>query len=287
MRTLRCVALLAVALVVISCGSSNATKANRRHVAARAGVVAVGEPVPTRQIEVTGRRSTVELGVKDPSRPASPALFVALVSTTSRAPRDVCFGTYAGSQAPMDGDVGCQLRGDAPLTLVLGGDSIPGSGRAGPFITVYGQAAGDVARVELIGPGARRVSLPLSAHRLFLASFAPSAHGTVQLRAQLGGGATFSHAFRLPLARYESGPWPRVRRRGAVFDYEIGENITTEPYRTIRQRFGPPLETFDKPDTVRCVYYDVIGYATGWVLCFRGQRMVSAAGNQNAPKNVH
>jgi hypothetical protein len=34
------------------------------------------------------------------------------------------------------------------------------------------------------------------------------------------------------------------------------------------------------------VYYDVIGYATGWVLCFRGQRMVSAAGNQTAPKNV-
>jgi hypothetical protein len=185
----------------------------------------------------------------------------------------------------MDGDLGCQVRGDAPLAVVLGEDSVPGS--AGRFITVYGQAAGDVARVELIGPGARRVSLPLSAHRLFLASFAPSARGIVQLRAQLGDGATFSHTFRLPLARHESGPWPRVRRRGAVFDYEIGENITTESYRTVRRRFGPPLKTFDKPDTVRCVYYDVVGYATGWVLCFRGQRMVSAAGNQTAPKTAH
>ncbi|HEX4671650.1 MAG TPA: hypothetical protein VH279_05260, partial [Solirubrobacteraceae bacterium] len=110
----------------------------------------------------------------------------------------------------MDGDFGCQLRGDAPLALVLGEDSIPGSVPARRFLTVYGQAEGDVARVELIGPGARRVSLPLSAHRLFLASFAPSARGTVQLRAQLGDGATFSHTFRLPLARHESGPWPRV-----------------------------------------------------------------------------
>jgi hypothetical protein len=80
---------------------------------------------------------------------------------------------------------------------------------------------------------------------------------------------------------------PAARPRGAVFDFEIGENITNESYRTVRRRFGPPVKTFAGPGNVHCVYYDVVGEATGWVFCFRGQKMVSADGNQTAPKNVH
>ena len=198
-RISRRVALLAVSLLVISCGSGDAEKANQRQAAALVGVIAVGEPLRTRELEVTGRQSTVELGVKDPARPASPSLFVALVHTASREPRDICFGTYAGSQSPMDGDVGCQVRAAAPLVLVLGENFIPGSSPVQRFITVYGQAERPVARVELVRPGARQVSLPLSAHRLFLAAFAPAARGIVQLRARLADGATFSHAFSLPL----------------------------------------------------------------------------------------
>jgi hypothetical protein len=88
-----------------------------------------------------------------------------------------------------------------------------------------------------------------------MAAFAPTARGTVQLR--------------LLLANREAGPWPRLRRRGAVFDYEIGENIVTKPNQTL------------------CVYYDTVGYQHGWSFCFRGQRIVSAAGNQPAPPDVH
>jgi hypothetical protein len=250
-------------------------------------MVAVGEPLRTRPIEVAGRQSIVELGVKDPARPALASLFVALVHAVRGEPGDICFGTYTGNQAPMDGDVACQVIGNAPLALALGENFIPGSVPVPRFSTVYGQADRDVVRLELVGPGARRVSLPLSEHRLFLAAFVPSLRGTIQLRAKLADGTTFSHKFTLPLSRYEFGPWPRTRRRGAVFDYEVGENITSESYRTVRRRFGPPLKTFTKPGDVRCTYYDVVGYPTGWALCFRGEKMVSAAGNQTPPKNTH
>lgn len=238
-----------------------------------------------RPIEVAGRQSTVELSVKDPVRPELSSLLVALVGRDARQPRDICFGVYAGNQRPMDGDVGCQVVGVAPLVLVLRDAFVPQSVPIQRFITIYGQAGRRVDRVELIGPGTRRVSLPLSAHRLFLAAFAPSARGDVQLRAQLADGATFTHTFRLPLNRQESGPWPRLRRRGAVFDSEVGENITIQSYRTVRRRFGPPLRTFTRPVDVRCAYYDVVGYPTGWVFCFKGQKMVSAAGNQTPPKH--
>jgi hypothetical protein len=184
----------------------------------------------------------------------------------------------------MDGDVGCQVFGNTHLALVLGENFIPKSVPVARFITVYGQADRDVARLELLDPGGRRVPLPLSAHQLFLAAFSPSARGTIQLRAQLVDGTTFSHTFSLPVTRSESGPWPRTRRYGAVFDYEVGENITTESYRTIRRRFGAPLKTIRKAGGVRCAYYDVVGYATGWVFCFRGEKMLGAAGNQAAPR---
>jgi hypothetical protein len=277
------VAVCVVAFVLFSCGSSTTPRVGRGHAVASDGVVAVGEPVPSRPTEVTGRASTVELGVKDPARPALPSLLLALVHAVRREPRDICFGTYTRNQAPMNGDVGCQVAGKAPLALALGDSYIPRSVPLARFVAIYGQADRDVARLELLGPGSRQRSLPLSAHRLFLAAFSPSARGTVQLRAQLTDGTAFSHTFRLPVTKTESGPWPRTRRHGAVFDYEVGENITTESYRTVRRRFGSPLRTLPKPGNVRCVYYDVVGYTTGWVFCFRGEKMLSASGDQTPP----
>lgn len=52
-------------------------------------------------------------------------------------------------------------------------------------------------------------------------------------------------------------------------------------------RFGPPLKAFTKSGGVRCIYYDVIGYPTGWTFCFHGPRMVGGAGNQRPPVGAH
>jgi hypothetical protein len=124
-------------------------------------------------------------------------------------------------------------------------------------------------------------------HRLFLAAFSSSATGVYTLCAYLADGSTFSHAFTLPLGHREAGPWPGLRRRGALFNEGIGENIVTRSYNQIIRRFGPPLEAFTKPGGVHCIYYDVIGYETGWTFCFHGQGMVGAAGNQRAPAGAH
>jgi len=204
-----------------------------------------------------------------------------------REPRDVCFGSYIANESPEDGDVACQVRGREPLVLTVTDQYIPRSRPAVTFTAVHGLAATDVRQIELIGPGNRETSLPLSAHRMFLAAFAPTARGTVQLRLLLANGESFSHGLSLPLTDREAGPWPRLRRRGAVFDYEIGENIVSKSYRQIIRRFGPPLRSVTKPNQTLCVYYDTVGYQHGWSFCFRGQRIVSAAGNQPAPPGVH
>src|SRR5690242_19241515 len=93
------VAVCVVAFVLLSCGSSTTTRVSRGHAVASDGVVAVGEPLRARPTEVTGRPGTVELGVKDPARPALPSLLLALVHGARREPHDLCFGTYTGNQA--------------------------------------------------------------------------------------------------------------------------------------------------------------------------------------------
>ena len=233
-----------------------------------------------------GGPATVELRVEDPARPDLPPEFVTLGRPVPREPRDVCLGTFTGNQRPADGDVGCQVRGGEPLVLTLEYDFIPGSSPTSPFVTVYGQLSRQVTRLELTGPGLRR-SLPRSVHRLFLAAFSSSATGVFTLRAYLADGSTFTHAFTLPLGRREAGPWPGLRRRGALFNEGIGENIVTRSYKQIIRRFGPPLKAFTKPGGVRCIYYDVIGYQTGWTFCFHGPRMVGAAGNQRPLAGAH
>jgi hypothetical protein len=281
------VALIAVALALVGCASNATSTITPARSASRARAVSVGVRVVPHLVGVMGARGTAELRVQDPNRPRAPRLFVTLVRGVPREPRDVCFGTYTANESPEDGDVGCQVRGREPLVLTLSYQFIPRSFPVARFTAVYGQAAPGVREVELIGPGDREISLPLSQHRMFLVAFSPTARGTVRLRLLFASGASFTHVFSLPLTNHEEGAWPRVRRRGAVFNYEIGENIVTESYRQIVQRFGPPLRNFTKRNRTLCTYYDIVGYQNGWTFCFKGQAMVGAAGNQPAPPGVH
>jgi hypothetical protein len=72
-----------------------------------------------------------------------------------------------------------------------------------------------------------------------------------------------------------------------VFNDEVGENIVGQAFRRIVGRFGAPLKTFPGKGDARCAYYDVVGYPTGWVFCFKHGVMISAAGNQTPPAGVH
>jgi hypothetical protein len=280
------ITLAAGLLILAGCGAGR-TVAGVAGSTPRIEAFAVGAPVSSRRVEVMGTPGTAELRVDDPARPASPPLFVTLGHAVAREPRDVCFGTYVANESPEDGDVFCQIRGNEPLVLTLGYAFIPYSDPVLRFTTVWGEVNSDVDRVELIGAGATRVRLPLSADRMFLAAFSPSARGAVRLVAQLADGSSFTHTFTLPLTHSEAGAWPRLRRRGAVSNAGIGENIVTKSYRQIIEKFGPPLSTFSRPHSVRCIYYDVVGYEHGWTFCFRGQTMVGAAGNQAPPPGVH
>lgn len=281
------VGLIAVALAPVGCGSQATSTSAPTTSGARVRAISVGVKVAPRPAGVMGARGPAELSVQDPTQPKSPRLFVTLVRGVPRERRDVCFGTYTANQSPEDGDVGCQVRGREPVALTLSHQYIARSSRLARFTAVYGQVAPDVRAAELIGPGDRETSLPLSMHRMFLVAFSPTARGAMRLHLLLANGASFSHGFLLPLTDREAGSWPRLRRRGAVFNYEVGENIVSKSYRQIIRRFGPPLRSFAKGTGTRCLYYDVVGYQTGWRFCFEGQSMVSAAGNQTAPPGVH
>ncbi|MDQ6775308.1 MAG: hypothetical protein M3071_03595 [Actinomycetota bacterium] len=284
----RALLIAGVLLVVVGCGASTPgiVTSTVERVAPQVRWLLIGQSLSPRRVEVMGIPGTIELQVEDPSRASGPPVFVTLARGVPREPRDVCFGVYVGNENPADGDIGCQVRGSEPLVIMLGDSFIPGPLPGSRFTTLYGQADRTVTRLELLGPGERRTSLPMSTHRVFLVAFSPSARGAVRLRAHLADGTKFTHQFALPLTRHEAGAWPRLRRRGAVFNYGIGENIVSESYRQILRQFGPPLKSFTERHGVRCIYYDIVGYQNGWKFCFKGQAMLGAAGSQTAPRGV-
>ena len=115
-----------------------------------------------------------------------------------------------------------------------------------------------------------------------------AARGPVRVVATLADGHQFTRFFQLPLSRGRATDRnPRYRRPGAVFNDEIGENIVGQSFRGIVSRFGAPLKTFSGRSGARCAYYDVVGYPTGWVFCFRHGVMIDAAGNRAPPAGVH
>ena len=281
------VALIAIALALVGCGSNATPKVAAAKQASGVRTISVGVQVAPRTVGVMGALGTAELRAQDPARPKSARLLVTLVRGVPRERRDVCFGTYTANESPEDGDLGCQVRGREPVVLTVSYQYIPRSSPLARFTAVYGQVAPDVRAAELIGPGDRHTSLPLSVHRMFLVAFSPTARGAMQLRLLLANGTSFSHGLSLPVTDREAGSWPRLRRRGAVFDYEIGENIVTKSYRQIIRRYGPPLRSVTKRDGTRCIYYDIVGEPHGWMFCFKGQAMIGAAGNQAPPPGVH
>lgn len=169
-----------VCVVLAGCASGGATTTGA-HGRPGTRTAAIGRPLAPRPVEVMGIRGSLELSVADPSLPSGPSLYLTLGRSVRREPRDVCFGSYAGNESPEDGDASCQVRGGQPLILTLSEHAIPYSWPVRRFAAVWGQVGVDVARVLLIGPGGARAVLPLSAHRMFLIAFAPSARGPYQL----------------------------------------------------------------------------------------------------------
>jgi hypothetical protein len=246
-------------------------------------LVAVGLPVPVRGVKAGAASGALQLQAVGLGRSSHRRVLATLVTPVAREPDDVCFDVYAASEDPVDGDVLCSVRGQGRLVGVIGESNIPG---VGPLSYVVGQAPPGVIRVELLGlDGSRK--LRLSAAHMFLATFAQAARGRVELRATLSDGRNLTNAFTLPLSSAELQAFSgRYRRPGAVFNGEIDENIVGTPYREIVKRFGQPLATLSNSHGTRCVYYDVVGYDTGWSFCFKHGTMTTASGNQIPPPGV-
>jgi hypothetical protein len=281
---------LSVALVVFVVllalpghGRVSATKVPGSSLAPRSNLVAVGMPVPVRGVKAGAASGALQLQAVGLGRSSHWGVLATLVNPVAREPDDVCFGVYAASEDPVDGDVLCSVRGHGRLVGVIGGSSIPG---AGPLSYLVGQAPPGVIRVELLGLNDSR-ELRLSAAHMFLATFAQAARGRVRLRATLSDGRKLTNAFTLPLSSAQMQAFSdRYRRPGAVFNGEIDENIVRTPYREIVKRFGQPLATLSNSHGERCVYYDVVGYDTGWSLCFKHGTMTAASANQIPPPGV-
>ena len=151
---------------------------------------------------------------------------------------------------------------------------------------LVGQAPPGVIRVELLGPNGTR-ELRLSQAHMFLATFTQAARGRVEVRATLSDGRNLTNALALPISSAQMQAFSdRYRRPGAVFN-NIGENILGTRYREIVKRFGQPLATLSNSHGERCVYYDVVGYGTGWSFCFKHGTMTGARGNQTPPPGVN
>jgi hypothetical protein len=64
------------------------------------------------------------------------------------------------------------------------------------------------------------------------------------------------------------------RPRGYIYNDEVGENVLIAPYDRIIQVFGPPAIRHGN-----CIEYKIVQRPSDhWKFCFRGQKMISAAG---------
>ena len=79
--------------------------------------------------------------------------------------------------------------------LTLGDEFIPGLLPVENLPVLYGQAGAGVMTAQLIGPGAQRRSLRLSADRIFLVAFSRVAHGAFRLSLRFANGTTLQHSF--------------------------------------------------------------------------------------------
>lgn len=246
--------------------------------------IAVGEPVPARSVQLPSA-GTLQLRAAAVAGSPTSAVFAMLVRPVAREPDDVCFGVYATGESAA-GNIGCSVRGPGRLPTVLGEITRPNSGPLAAATYLVGQAPRGATRVELVtADGARE--LKLSAAHMFLVVFGNSVRGSVNLRVTAADGQQLSAAFTLPVSPHQMSAFSdRYRRPGAVFNDEIGQSIIGTSEVQIIRRFGRPLATLSSRDGERCVYYDVVGNATGWSLCFKHGTTVAAGGAQQAPPGV-
>jgi hypothetical protein len=276
-------------LALAGCGGERAPthrSSSPSSTAPGSNLVAVAIPVPVRSVKAGAASGMLQLQAVGLGRSSRWGMLATLVNPVAREPDDVCFGVYTASEDPAAGDVLCGVRGHGRLVSVLGESSIPGAGALRQLSYLVGQAPPGVTRLELVGLEGSH-TLRLSAARMFLATFTPAARGRVELRATLSDGRNLTSPFTLPLSSAQMQAFSdRYRRPGAVFNGEIDENLVGTPYHQIVKRFGQPLATLSNSHRERCVYYDLVGYDTGWSFCFKHGMMTSAGGNQIPPPGV-
>jgi hypothetical protein len=272
-----CFVVLAAAAVV-GCGQDSDRAPS---VSVGAKVVSVGQPVAPESVSVPGP-GAIELRAAHPGRQGGPSWYGVVLSPPPGRPRDVCVAVGIAAEPLTEADVDCDGAVADEATSFANVFGIPDRyGR--PPTVIAGVAPRGVRAVRLSGPGGTR-SLPLSAHRGFLALYSAKARGEVRLVSEFKSGATV-RTFELPLPpNWSLRPHHRNRRPGAVFSDEIGEPITQLTYRELMGRFGPPA-VLRREGRLRCAYYEVVGDAgDGWRFCFaRDGRMVRAGGNSSAP----
>jgi hypothetical protein len=269
-------AVLAVAAGAGACGSDDASAPHRKP-----ALVSVARPTPPRHVRVPSPAS-VELRARNPDLDGRPRLYAAILTPPPGRPRDVCVATGIVGQDRAEADTGCDVAVPGSATAMIGLTSLPD--RDGPSPTpIAGVAPAGVRDVVVDGPGGPR-RLPLSAHRGFLVLYSARARGQVRLISRLRQGSR-EKSFRLPLPGERSySPLHRHRRRGAVFNDEIGEAILSSTSRQVVRRFGPPAAERTEGGR-RCAYYEVVGFADdGWRLCFAPSgSMFSADGRKPPP----
>jgi hypothetical protein len=273
------VAAAVVAVALAACGTSVEPP---RPAARTASPLSVGRPIAPRRVTVPGP-GKVELRALSPTRSGRPTWLAIVLSTPGADPRDVCVATGLARRSLGEANTYCAVRTPRDAASFVARDGIPDRDGAAPIV-VSGVAPPGVRAVRLTGAAGTR-TLPLSAHRAFLAVLAPSVRGRVRV-VSVGRTGVATRSFVLPLPPRWSLRRSRHphRRPGAVFDDEVGENILLRSYEEIVRRFGAPAAQRTEHGR-RCAYYEVVGRARdGWRFCFAGDgRMLSAGGNGTPP----
>jgi hypothetical protein len=268
---------------VVGClGCGDDPTPERPPAAGPAAVVSVARPVSPEPVKFP-RPGAIELRARGVHQRGGAAWFAVVVSPPANRARDACLGIGLQQSDLYEADDVCDVMLPDGVVSFVEKSGIPD--RYGPAPTIVsGVAAPAVSEVRIEGPGGTR-RLPLSRHRAFMAVYAWDARGRVRLVAERRGAGPVVRTFRLPLsARDERTPSHQHRRRGAVFNDEVGEAIVGSSYAQVVERFGPPA-VIRRERARRCAYYEVVGSPhDGWRFCFGASgRMVDANGGKPPP----
>jgi hypothetical protein len=274
------VSLLVACVFAAGCGSDSEPKPSPPH--KTAGLVSVGRPITPRFTREIGP-GWDELRAESPAAGGRPVWRVVAMRQPPGRPRDFCVTHGLAAQDIAEADTECDLsapRSPGAVSFV----SVPGIpdrfGRSPTLIS--GVAPPGVRTVRVEGVGGSH-TLPFSAHRAFVAVYAPRVHGKVRLVSERSDG-DIVRSFQLPVPeRVYLSSHHQYRRPGAVFGDEIGEPVATLSYPQLVRRFGPPAVI--RPEHgQRCAYYEVVGDANdGWQFCVLRNGQLSAAGNMPPP----